>query len=492
MPNLKERTVSGFKWLVINNILQKMLSIGTFAVLARILEPSTFGIFAMAFVAIDGVGIFKTFGLDGGIIQKKDCPEEANHTAFFLIQAISVSLFLLFFVLTPLVADFFNYTGLKSILRALGIVFVLGGLGRVPSALLTRSLRFRLISTIDLIGAAVNSLFAILFAYLSPTVWSLVGAYLIKQSVITGLAWHFSGYQLRWHFDKKIAAELFSFGKFLIGLSVLWYLGSNLNHLVVGKLLGAAALGYYAMAVNATNFINNQFTHIISRVMFPAYSAIQDDLETLKRAYLKTIKFISMLSLPFSVVLICLADEFVLTLYGEKWLSIVPLIRWLGFGQIAAPILIASGSLFRGSGRPDYDFRINLFQLCIQVPLAIFFTKIGGLVGAAAAGLVCLAVMGPINLYLVRKITQVKFREFMAQLLPAASCSLIMLIAILLLKNLFRTHSLISLPPLSHFMVFGLLAAAGILAYAISFFFIDRPATLEVRRLLFKFKFERA
>ena len=136
---------------MINNVLQKVISIATFAILARMLTPSTFGLFAMAFIAIDGLSMFKTFGLDGGIIQKKDSPEAANHTAFVLIESMSVVLFITCFSFAPLVAKFFNNPALGSILRALGIVFILGGLGKVPSAILTRSLRFRLISMIDLI-----------------------------------------------------------------------------------------------------------------------------------------------------------------------------------------------------------------------------------------------------------------------------------------------------------------------------------------------------
>src|SRR3989338_530231 len=145
MITLKQKTVSGFKWLLVNNILQKVISVGTFAILARILEPSTFGLFAMAFIAIDGISLFKTFGLDVGIIQKKNIPEKANHTAFFIILGLSILLAFICFGLAPFVGTFFNNHELGSIIRALGVVFVMSGFGRVPSAVLTKQLRFKLI-----------------------------------------------------------------------------------------------------------------------------------------------------------------------------------------------------------------------------------------------------------------------------------------------------------------------------------------------------------
>ncbi len=485
MASLKQKTVSGFKWLAINNILQKVISIGTFAILARLLEPSVFGLFAMAFIAIDGLSMFKTFGLDGSLVQKKNAPEVANDTAFFLIEGMSVTLFLICFIFAPLIARFFGNQELGSIVRALGIVFVLGGLARVPSALLTKKMRFKLISFIDLTGSTVNCIFAVIFALISPTVWSLVGAYVIKQTIMTLLAWSFSGYKLRWRFDFGHARELFNFGKYLMLLSVVSYIGSNINNVVIGKLLGVAAVGYYTLASNIGNLINTHFTHVISRVMFPAYSAMQDDRETLKRAYLKTIKFISMFAFPFSIALICLSKEFVLTLYGAKWISIIPLIRLLGFAQMVAPIMIACGSLYRGCGKPAYDFRMNLGYLCFQIPTMIILTKHWGVTGTVIAGIISAMVFTPISVYLVRRIVAFKISEFFAQLLPAASCALVMLVTIFLSKRFLIVPTYFSSVAFHNLILLALFSFVGVLSYASAFFFVDRRASLEVKRMIF-------
>lgn len=483
MATLKQKTVSGFKWLVINNVTQKAISIATFAILARILQPATFGLFAMAFIAIDGLSMFKTFGFDGSIIQKKNLSEEANHTAFFTIEVMSILLFIICFAAAPMLARFFNNPDLGSILRALGVVFILSGFGRVPSAILTRQLRFRLISTIDLIGSTVNCICATIFALLWQNVWALVGAYLVKQTIMTGLSWYFSGFRLKWQYDWKLAKELFHFGKYLMALSLLWYVGQNASSFVIAKLLTTTALGYYALAVNIGNVINSQFTNIISRVMFPAYSAIQGDPETLKRAYLKTIKFISILSLPFSLGLICVAKEFVLTLYGEKWLPIVPLIQLLGIVQMIAPLLIASGSLYRGCGKPEYDFRINLAQILFFIPIMVVLTKLFGLIGTVVAVMITSVVIAPVEILVAQKIAKFTFREFFRQLVPAAVCSAIMLIALLAIQTIF---ALMPLAASSHLFMLIVLALGGMCTYAVSFFFVDYPTTLEVKKMIFK------
>lgn len=485
MKTLKQKTVSGFKWLLVNSILQKVISVGTFAILARILSPSTFGLFALAFVAIDGLGLFKTFGLDGGLIQKKDGPEIVNHTAFFLIFAAGIFLAFICFGVAPFAAQFFDNPELGSIVRALGVIFIVSGFGRVPSALLTKRLRFRLISFIDLIGSVTNCFLATVFALLWPNVWSLVGAYVIKHSVTAGLSWYFSGYRLKWQFDLKRAKELFDFGKFLLVVNFVSYIGRNANNLVIGKMMGAAAVGFYALAANIANFVNAHFTSIISRVMFPAYSQIQDDRETVTRAYLKTIKFITMLSLPFSMVLISLPREFVLTLYGEKWISIVPLIQLFGFAQIIAPVICASETLYHGCGRPDYDFKLSTACLLVGIPLMILLTKLWGLVGTVASGLMVNWIFAPISFLLVQRLIDVKLSDLWKQFVPAGFCSVIMFGSIVLVRMVLKWYPFFGFLEVTSFISLIILSMVGVLSYALAFFFVDRAATVEVKQMIF-------
>ena len=488
MVSLKQRTVSGIKWLVINNVLQKVISVGTFAILARILEPSVFGLFAMAFIAIDGLGMFKTLGLDAGIIQKKQTDEAANHTAFFLIQGIGIVLFGLCYASAPFAAHFFNRPEIGSILRALGVIFIMSCFGRVPAAILTKEMQFRLMSVIELIGSTLNCFFAIIFALISPTVWSLVWAYIIKQMTMTGLTWYFSGYKMKWQFDPKIARDLFSFGKFMIGLSLLWYVGSNVGNTVVGKMMGATALGYFALAGNIGSFINQNFTVIVARIMFPAYSALQGDPETIKRAYLKTVKFISMFSIPFAITLICLAKEIVLTLYGPKWLPTVPLLRLFGVTQMVVPITICSGSLFRGCGKPKWEFNVTLLNLLIRVPSLIIFTKLWGLTGAVIAGIVVTCVLTPTNVMLDRKIVQFSYREFFTALIPSILCAVIMAASILVVKTTFIFYPFLAHVLSQNFIQLFIFGLAGLAAYLGAFVWIDRPSAFEMLGLIFKFE----
>ena len=168
--SLKQKTFSGVKWQVINKVLQKAISVGTFAILARILEPSVFGLFALAFVAIDGFHILKSFGLDSALVQRKDNIEEAADTAYVIVQAQGIILFAICFLIAPLAAHFFHNPQVESVIRALGVIFIFNSFSKIPTTLLVKNMRFNITSAIELVGSVVNSVCAVSFALISPTV----------------------------------------------------------------------------------------------------------------------------------------------------------------------------------------------------------------------------------------------------------------------------------------------------------------------------------
>lgn len=483
MATLKQRTVSGIKWQVVNKVAQKIISIGTFAILARLLNPSAFGLFAMAFIAIDGLGLFKSAGIDSALIQRKKSSDIANDTAFIIMMALGIAMFLICFLLAPSAASFFRNEKVDEVIQALGIVLLVGSFGRVPSSLLTKDMKFGLLSVIELIGGVLNAVCAIGFAVISPTVWSLVWAYVVKTIAMTAMSLYFSGYKLHFQFDRQISKELISFGKFMLGLGLLGFIATNINNIVIARFLGATALGYFALASNFGDFINTHFTHLISRVMFPAYSEIQNDPDTLRRAYFKTIKFVSMVSLPFAIVLITLSQELILTLYGDQWLSIVPLIQLFGILQIVVPIAVCSGSLFLANGMPKYLFNINLASLVIRVPLLIVLTYFWDLPGAVYSQIITTAVIVPIDIYILKKLLGFKVSEFARAIFPSFICSLIMVGAILLVKTLVYYESAGEFG--WHFIMLSLYGGFGLLAYLFSFFIIDPPTCVEAKKLMF-------
>ncbi len=486
MTSLKLKTLSGVKWQVSNKVIQKVISVGTFAVLARILEPFVFGLFAMAFILIDGLAMFQTMGLDSGIIQRKNLTQEDTSTAFFMVQGLGIIMTALCFIVAPIAGAFFENPDITSITRALGLIFTMSCFGRIPQTLLVRDMKFNVTSTIEIVGTITNSIFAILFALKSPTVWALVWAYLIKQSVMTSLTWYYAKFKLSFVFNKQVAKELFHFGKYLVGISFIWYFNANIGMTVVGKILGATLLGYFMLARNITDFVNTHFTQLISRVMFPAYAHIQDDPETLKRAFLKTIKFVSVFTVPFSFGLIIMAPELVNFLYGEKWLAIIPLIQMMGFTQILAPVLGCTGSIYNGCGKPKYSYWLGIIFLCTYFPIVTVMSLKFDLMGTVIAGLMTHFIMVPVNLYYVKKIVDFKISEFFFQMRIPMLSGVCMAIVLLVSKAFIHIHPASLTNSLQNLVALLFFTAIGVITYVGTFMLRDKASALEVKQLLFK------
>lgn len=488
MSSLKNQAVSGVKWLAINQIVQRVIRIIAFSVLARMLEPSVFGLFAMAFILIDGFSYFKAFGVDGALIQRKEDEtfEAAKHTAFFMLQIMGIVVFLIFQITAPYFSVMVKNTEALTIMRALGVIFIINNLGRIPNALLTKKMRFYLLSVIELVAAVVNAVCAIIFAYLWKSVWSLVLAYLVKMMVTSAMTWYFERYRVRWVFDWKIAKELMHFGKFMVGMGIISYVAYNADQVLISRMLGATMLGYYVLALNITEFTQQNVLNHISRVLFPTFAAIQDDPEIVKRGFLKTARYISIIAIPFTLGIVYVAPEFVRAFYGDGWHEVAPLIQVLALSQILGPSFSGAGAVWMGCGKVKWCYNITFWRMAVKIPLVIVMGKLWGIMGIAWTGMVMQVIFIPIVYGLTRKLVEFTFWDFCKQLIPSFICSAFMIAAVAGMKYLLHIHPHFEFITFHHILPLIYFAIAGIPAYVISFYFVDRELVREVFRMAFR------
>lgn len=484
MASLKQKTVSGMKWQLINKIAQKVISVGTFAVLARMLEPSNFGLFALAFVLIDGLGLFEGLGLDAGVVQSRNKDENMLHTAFWMMVAQGSVVCIGCYFSAPYVGKFFNNAEVVPVIRALSFIFILSSITRVPKALLTKTMQFNRLAMSQLIAAIVNSTVAIGLAFVFRNVWCLVWAYWLKQLTITLYFWWWSEYKFKFQFDRECAKELVKYGKYLAGVSIIWYIGSQLSNIVVGKLLGVTLLGYYALASNIGNFINTHFVQMLSTVLFPAYATLQHDKEELKRVFLKTTGYVAIFAFPFAALLVTVSQEFVNFLYGPKWSEIVPLIQWYGVMELSLPFTASVASLFNACGKSKYSFILNLITISVRFPLIIFMVHHWGMLGAVLSELLVRMLSTPILLYFSHKLIGVTPWEQVKIFKVPLVCSVLMIGAILLFKSVILGHHFLA----GNFSSFASLVAVSLSSYAACFMLFDRLTANELRKMIFHAK----
>lgn len=478
---LKTQTVSGIKWQVGVSLLHKIISFAATIILARLLGPSDFGLFALTMVVVSSFELFKSIGIDSALIRKKDNFEIAANTAFVIIPLLGVILYVVLNFGAPIIGKMLNNSKIINVVRVLGITFVFSCFAKIPQSLLERNLQFKQISIGEFVSAIVFSLSAIILALLRFGVWSLVYAYIIKILCFSIIIWSYSKWKPVFSFDKKIALEMLNFGKFVFLASVAWFLRMNLDNLMVGNLLGVTMLGYYAIAFNIANFGADYFGNKVYRVIYPAYSKLQDDRHALRTLFLKTLKHISIIAFPLGIGIFLLGGDFLRIAYGEKWLHAISVLRILAFAGIFNVLPAATGAVFLAIGKP----KISFFTTIIQVTMFFLFispmTRAFGINGVGFIVSASSIIAFAIELLFASKLLNLDFVQLSGCFTPAVRASFFMTIVVYSFKNLMNLKIIYS----SLLINFLLIFSVATLTYLFTLFVYNKNELKEIKQIVF-------
>jgi len=481
MSELKRQTVHGIKWVVGVGFLQRFISLATTAVLARLLTPSIFGLFALAFLAIDALGLFKSMGFDSALIQRKKYNERDNNTAFFIILALGVIVYTTLSLAAPLIAKFLNNNELVVILRVLGFVFIINCLNRVPITILQKRMQFAKVSIAEFVNAITFSMVAIILAFQGLGVWSLIWGFIARMIMQMILIWSFAKWRPRFEFDKKIASELFSFGKFIFLVSLVSYLRFNLANLLIGKLLGVTALGLYAIAFNVAHFAAKYLGGRIHQVIYPAYSTLQSNLYDLRSASLKVTKHVSLIAIPLGVGIFLMGPEFLRLVFGEKWIGASRVLIILAWAGVFNTLNSSLDPIFLALGRSKISFWIAALQVSIFLVFIIPAAELFGINGVGAVVSISTFITFMLTLFWVKKLLSISTRQIYLSLKPALLSTLIMSLAILFVKHLFFNGRINILLHYNLILIFFF----AIAIYIFSLFKIERVLFKEFKEIIF-------
>jgi len=380
---LRRDAVRGVGWAFFSSMSVRVMQAIATLVLAKLLMPADFGVFALATLAINATAILRDVGLAQGLIyQQGDIGRSAN-TAFLLVAASSVALAVLLFASAPALGLAFSASEIAGPVRAMSAALIISGAANVPLALLDKQLKFKRRAVPEVAGAIAYAAISIGLAAAGFGVWSLVVGWLGTAVVSTMAAWMVCQWRPTFEFHREEARVIVGYGKHLMVASLAVFLFFQIDKAVVGKWLGVAALGFYSMAFTVCNLPATNLTHVVSKVMFPTYSQLQDDLSEMRFVYLRTIKYISLAAFPAAVGILVLSGPAISLFYGEKWMPAIPLFHILAFYGLLRSIGGTAGAVFMSTGRPEFVRRVSVIQLLIAVPLLYPITGVFGTAGVA-------------------------------------------------------------------------------------------------------------
>ncbi|HVR43501.1 MAG TPA: lipopolysaccharide biosynthesis protein [Thermoanaerobaculia bacterium] len=381
----------------------RLITIVALVVLARLLAPRDFGLLAFALVYFTYAETIGDLGTTAALIYWPDRREDAAQITFWVNLAMGAAWFAVTIAIAPLVARFFDNPGAAPIVRVLAIGFLIKFLGNTHDALAQKDLRFRARAVPELGLAATKAGVSIALAAAGLGVWSLVWGHLVGLTVWTAAAWAIVPWRPRASLPRDLIAPMVRYGRGIVGVNAIAAVVHHADLVVVGRMIGATALGLYQVASKIPEATVTVVVWVAAKVLFPAFSKLQGSVEHLRRAYLKALAWVSLVTVPMAAGLFVAAEPLILALFGPKWSGAVPLLRWLAIYAGIRSIGTHAGDVLKATGRSGLLASLGLIKAAILVPALIAAGRLGAEAVAMTLAIVTF-MTSLLNIAIVRRI----------------------------------------------------------------------------------------
>jgi len=416
--DLATRTARSGVWLSISNISQRILELVALLVLARLLSPAAFGLIGVALLVLTAMERFSELGFTSALIQHRDEDiDQYLDTAWTLQILRGVLLAGILFGLSGPAAAFFDAPRVEPILQVIAVIPILVGLENPGVVYFQKDLEFHKLFLRLASKTLVYVTVTISLAFVWGTVWALVVGRVAAEVVSLLVSYLLHDYRPRPGFDLAAAKELVNFGKWIFAGSIVYFLNDEGGDFVIGWLLGAASLGLYRVSYRLALTPASEVTGVISTVMFPAYSKLQDDVRAVRETFLRTVQLVAALTFPISVGIVVVAPLFVRAVLGPQWTPMIGVFQVL---TVYGLLLSLSGSfspVWLALGHPDYSAKIGAARVVAMGVLVYPATTTYGLLGAAGAIFAAFAFVAfPIDIYVSKDLMDMRIRQYLREL----------------------------------------------------------------------------
>ena len=396
-------TIKGLRWVGTLRLITRAVSLARIAILARILSPVQFGVFGIAMLVTALLEVFTETGVNIILVQEKKDIKEYINSAWIVSIVRGIAISTIIFFSASFVSIFFHSPDSFFLIQLVSIVPLVRGYINPSIVKFQKNLEFHKEFWYRLVIFSIDATVAIIFAYITKSATSLVFG--LIAGVITEV---FLSFLLikpipYFSFDKKYISTIFHRGKWITLSSIFNYLYHNADNIVVGRILGTSSLGLYEMAYKISMLPITEISDVVSKVTFPVYSKIAEDIQRLRKAFLTTLVYVSIASILFGLTLIIFTEQIVRIILGNQWISIIPVFKILVIFGVIRAISGSTSALFLAVQRQEYVTVVTLVSIgtlaVTIVPLVVNL----GLSGAGLAALLGSVSSLPFMIYFTFK-----------------------------------------------------------------------------------------
>lgn len=477
--SLRKKATSGLVWTFGQQFGNQIITFLVSIILARILTPEQFGLIGMIIVFIAIGQSLMDSGLTQSLIRNTDVDQEDLSTVFYFNLGASVLIYLLIFLIAPLIADFYETPILTDLLRVLCLSFIISAFAAVQGARLTKKLDFKTQTIIGIPSTILSGILGIVMAYTGFGVWSLVWSRIADSLIRTIQLWIYSKWTPSRVFNIEKFKYHFNFGYKLTLSGLLDTIFNNIYIIVIGKFFAASQVGFYTRAQTMKKLPVTNISNALNKVTYPLFASIQDDDVRLKRVYKQIMQMVMFIVTPVLVFAAVLAVPTFRLILTEKWLPAVPYFQILSVTGILYPLNAYNLNILKVKGRSDLFLKLEIIKK-ILISIAIIFAIQFGIYGLLYSQAILSILMYFINSYNTDRFISYSVIEQTKDIIPIILLSLFSGLVIYFLdSNLDRNN----FTDISRILLGGL---TGLLIYIGLSYLLKMPSIYDLKTLILK------
>lgn len=435
---LKQQTISGMLWSFIEKCSVQVFGFIQGIILARLLDPTDFGLIAMSVVFYSISTTLADSGFSASLIRKNKCEEIDYSTVFVLNIGISLCLAFILIFFSGHIANFYKEPLLKTIIILNAIQLFLNSLIAVQGTRLLATLHFKELSIIRVANAFIGGGLAIALAMGGFGVWSLVYPTFFTILTSAFMYWYYQRWLPKIAFSKNSFRDLFGFGSKLLISTLINTIYNNIYPMVIGRKFSSEDLGLYSKGNSFASLPAMTLTDMMGSVSYPVLSKLQDDQDRLRTGYLRLIRLSAYLTFPILIGMAAVGKPFIILLITEKWEASIIYLQISAFALMWYPIHALNLSLLKVIGRSDLFLRLEVIKKIIGIIILVITIPMG-LIAMCIGNVISSIISLVINTYYSGKFIDMGFRKQMLELCPSLFYSLSMGVIVFFIHRLFST-----------------------------------------------------
>lgn len=437
--SIKKLVVSGVKWVAFANIFRQLMTFISTVIIVRLLTPDDFGLFAILMVFVGFFNMLIGMGSSSAIVQHESPSKKMLSSIFYFNIFVGFLFYFIMIMISGYISILFEKPEIEELLNLISLTFVIASFTALHQALFMKEIDFKTLSIIETLSTFISFSAGIYAAIEGLGVYSLIIRVLLGSALLSIMLWIVSSWKPICFFSFSEIKKIFNFASYLTAFSFVNYFSRNSDNFLIGKFLGTSSLGVYNVAYSIMLYPLQNISSVIIKVIFPAFSKIQNDNVKFKNAYLKVIFFIALISFPLMAGLMATSEVLVSIVFGDKWQGLASILFILAPIGMMQSLITTTGSIYLAKNKVQIMFKTGLINAIVMIISFIIGIPFG-IKGVAIAYLTANIIMFYPMLSIAWNQIELSFKEGFFKILPILLISIVMYLCLLMLNTTFDNY----------------------------------------------------